>query len=261
MGFIKQNVASQTIRVFAFNATTGAGATGEAANITAVITPDSGVAVASNDTNPAELNATTKPGIYQFDLTQAETNVTDYLELDAVCSTPNIEVITLDGPRFYTAVDITANVPTTIDITDAVWDEARSSHVTVGSFGEGMASVQGNVTGTVASVTGAVGSVTGAVGSVTAGVTVTTNNDKTDYTLSAAGVDAILDEAITEPAAAFTWPATLRNIMAWIGALSRNRILQTSNTTTLRNDADSADIETSTVSDVAGTFTRGEWGV
>lgn len=41
------------------------------------------------------------------------------------------------------------------------------------------------VTGAVGSVTGAVGSVTGAVGSVTAGVTVTTNNDKTGYSLTA----------------------------------------------------------------------------
>lgn len=52
-----------------------------------------------------------------------------------------------------------------------------------------------NLSGTtVAAVSGAVGSVTGAVGSVTAGVTVTTNNDKTGYTLSASGVDAIWDE-------------------------------------------------------------------
>lgn len=68
------------------------------------------------------------------------------------------------------------------------WDEARSSHTTSGSFGEGVGSVQGNVTGAVGSVTGAVGSVTGNVGgsvaSVTAGVTVTTNNDKTGYTVS-----------------------------------------------------------------------------
>lgn len=50
----------------------------------------------------------------------------------------------------------------------------------------------GNLTGSVASVTGAVDSVTGNVGgnvvgsvaSVTAGVTVTTNNDKTGYTLT-----------------------------------------------------------------------------
>lgn len=46
---------------------------------------------------------------------------------------------------------------------------------------------------TIASVTGSVGSVTGAVGSVTAGVTVTTNNDKTGYGLSAAAVQAVWD--------------------------------------------------------------------
>lgn len=51
-----------------------------------------------------------------------------------------------------------------------------------------------STTQAVASVSGAVGSVTGAVGSVTAGVTVTTNNDKTGYALSAAGIDAIWDE-------------------------------------------------------------------
>lgn len=55
-----------------------------------------------------------------------------------------------------------------------VWDTARSAHTAAGSFGEGVASVQGNVTGnvagSVASVTGAVGSVTGAVGSVTGAV-------------------------------------------------------------------------------------------
>jgi hypothetical protein len=64
------------------------------------------------------------------------------------------------------------------EIADAVWDEARAGHVAAGSFGEGVASVQGNVTGSVASVTGNVGgnvvgsvaSVTGAVGSVTGNV-------------------------------------------------------------------------------------------
>lgn len=41
-----------------------------------------------------------------------------------------------------------------------------------------------------------IASVTGAVGSVTAGVTVTTNNDKTGYALSAAGVAAIWNEVV-----------------------------------------------------------------
>jgi hypothetical protein len=62
-------------------------------------------------------------------------------------------------------------------IVDEVWDELRSGHTTNGTFGQGVASVQGNVTGSV--------------GSVTAGVTVSTNNDKTGYTIS--GTKTTLD--------------------------------------------------------------------
>ncbi len=65
-------------------------------------------------------------------------------------------------------------------IVDKVWDELRSAHVTSGSFGQGVASIQGNVTGSV--------------NSVTSGVTVSTNNDKSGYRLSASGVDDIWDE-------------------------------------------------------------------
>ena len=78
--------------------------------------------------------------------------------------------------------------PAAATIADSVWDEARADHTAAGSFGQGAASVQGDVTGSV-------GSVTGAVGSVTSGVTVTTNNDKTGYGLSSAAVQAIWDAA------------------------------------------------------------------
>jgi hypothetical protein len=98
------------------------------------------------------------------------------------------------------------------------------------------------------------------VTTVSNGVTVTTNNDKTGYRLSATGVDDILDEAITEPAGVFAWgSATLRNIIGWVGALARNKMTQTSTTQTLRNDADSSNISTSTHADDGTTHTRGEW--
>jgi hypothetical protein len=58
------------------------------------------------------------------------------------------------------------------EIAAGVWNSARSSYTTAGSFGQGVASVQGNVTGSV--------------NSVTTGVTVTTNNDKTGYSLTQA---------------------------------------------------------------------------
>lgn len=67
-----------------------------------------------------------------------------------------------------------------------------------GAVGSVTGNVGGNVAGSVGSVTGAVGSVTGNVGgnvagsvaSVTAGVTVTTNNDKTGYSLTSGPLDA-----------------------------------------------------------------------
>ena len=67
--------------------------------------------------------------------------------------------------------------PTAAQIADAVWDEARADHTAAGSFGQGAASVQGNVTGSV--------------GSVTNPVTAATVSDKTGYSLSAAGVTAV----------------------------------------------------------------------
>jgi hypothetical protein len=60
-----------------------------------------------------------------------------------------------------------SGAPTVAQIVDGVWDEPRADHVTGGTFGQGIASVQGNVTGSVASVTG---NVAGFVGSVAGNV-------------------------------------------------------------------------------------------
>jgi hypothetical protein len=77
-----------------------------------------------------------------------------------------------------------ANVLTASAINaDAITDAKVASDVTIAS-----------VTGAVGSVTGNVGgNVVGSVASVTSGITVTTNNDKTGYGLSAAAVQAIWD--------------------------------------------------------------------
>lgn len=73
-------------------------------------------------------------------------------------------------------------------------------------------------------------------------------------------VAAVLDDPVVEPTATFTWAgATPRKIIGWLGALARNKMTQTATTTKLRNDADSGDISTSTVSDDGATFTRGEF--
>lgn len=162
-------------------------------------------------------------------------------------------------------------------VSAAVWDEPRTSHVVPGSFGQGVASVQGAVTGAVGSVTGGVGGgiggsvtgnvggnvlggVAGSVGSVTAPVTVAVLNDKTGMSLSSAGVDAILDDPITEPTAIFSWgTATIRQVIAHLGALSHNKIVQTASLQTLRNSADNATISTAVQSDDGTTYTRNQW--
>lgn len=72
-------------------------------------------------------------------------------------------------------------VPATLASTDVTGNVAAS--VQAWSLASITTNITGNLSGSVGSVTGAVGSVTGAVGSVTAGVTVTTNNDKTGYSL------------------------------------------------------------------------------
>lgn len=72
--------------------------------------------------------------------------------------------------------------------------------------------------------------------------------------------DAVLDDTITEPGGVFAWGgATLRNIVGWMGLLARNKMTQDSTETIVRNDADNADIASSQISEVSGTFTRGEW--
>ena len=68
--------------------------------------------------------------------------------------------------------------------------------------------------------------------------------------------------AIVEPSAkpGFADGATgIEEAIAWLQALARNKLTQTSTTTTLRNDADSGNISTSTVSDDGNTFTRNRW--
>ena len=70
---------------------------------------------------------------------------------------------------------------------------------------------------------------------------------------------AVWAETMVEPTAVPSVTGTLKAAIAWLLARDRNKVTQTATTTTLRNDADSASIATSTVSDDGTTFTRGEW--
>lgn len=71
--------------------------------------------------------------------------------------------------------------------------------------------------------------------------------------------DAVLSEPMVQPAGVPPITAQVREVLAWLLALHRNKIIQTGALTTLRNDADSADIATAIVDETAGTMTRNEW--
>lgn len=64
---------------------------------------------------------------------------------------------------------------------------------------------------------------------------------------------------LTEPAGVPAWDGTGASAINWALALQRNKMVQTTDTSTLRNDADDANIATSVVSDDGGSFVRGEW--
>jgi hypothetical protein len=74
-----------------------------------------------------------------------------------------------------------------------------------------------------------------------------------------AGVDAIWAKTMTELSSVPGVTASTLSALQWVFLLARNKITSTSTTQVLRNDADSATIATSTVSDDGTTFTRGEF--
>ena len=106
-----KNVASQKVAVFAFDVTTGAAKTGDAANITVYVSKDWGAVTVLGDTTATEMSATNAPGWYLFDLTQAETNADDLL-FTGKSSTANVSIVgrpirTL--PPLFTTLSVDAN--------------------------------------------------------------------------------------------------------------------------------------------------------
>ncbi len=96
-----KNVASQKLRVFAWDATTGLPKTGDASNITAYVNIDFGGVTVLGDTSATEESSSNAPGFYDFDLTQAETNG-NALGFSAKSSTSNIVVVGVPAMVFTT---------------------------------------------------------------------------------------------------------------------------------------------------------------
>lgn len=90
-----KNRAGQKWRVFAFNRTTNAPVTLDAANITAKIDLDHSGRAALADVNPVE----TEDGFYLFDLAASETNGDQTADLYPESTSPNVQVIGVPGTQ------------------------------------------------------------------------------------------------------------------------------------------------------------------
>ena len=89
-----------------------------------------------------------------------------------------------------------------------------------------------------------------------------TDQDKSQCTPStdlAADIAAVLAAmGISEPGSVPNFSSDAGEVLSWLLALSRNEIQQTSTTKTIRNDADTGNIATCSVSDDGTTFQRSE---
>ena len=140
------------------------------------------------------------------------------------------------------------DIPTAAVVADAVWDEARAGHVAAGSFGEGAASVQGNVTGSVGSVAaGGIDASSFAAGAIDAAAIAADAIGASE--LAASAVDEILDDTIGDST------VTVRQALKLLVATLGGKLAGAGTTTiTIRNVADTADVVAATV-DASGNRT------
>lgn len=131
-------------------------------------------------------------GYWQYRAINSNVGSTDVLSHDAWTTTPSgtITYVIYAGAPMSSATVLSNN------ITQVAGSSAAATslkNVLTAQAGETItANITGAVTGNIT------GNLSGSVGSVTAAVTVGTNNDKTGYTLSNAGVDALYTRALTE---------------------------------------------------------------
>ncbi len=111
-GSMFKNGTGQKVKVFAFDKSTNALKTGDAANITAYIQKDNGSVTVLTDTSATELDATNAPGVYSFDISATETNA-DEIVVTGKSSTSNVVVLGMPAiiytlPTNFTSFSLTA---------------------------------------------------------------------------------------------------------------------------------------------------------
>jgi hypothetical protein len=91
---MNKNVSGQKVTLLVIDIATNAPKTGDAANLTAYLSQNDGAVTALTDTSATEKDATNAPGLYDFDVSQAESNA-DKLVFSGKSSTANVRVVPL----------------------------------------------------------------------------------------------------------------------------------------------------------------------
>lgn len=206
---------------------------------------------------------------------QSATDLTDFADTGYDPATHKVQgVVLVDTLTTYTGntpqtgdsfarIGVNGAGLTNIDLPDQTFN--LTGNITgnlsgsVGSVSGAVGSVTGNVGGNVnGNVVGSVGSVSGNVGgNVTGSIGSLAAQAKAD--VNAEMVDALVTDTYAEPAAVPAATASLKDKIGWFTALSRNKRLTTATQDSLRNDADSGNIATATLSDDGTTFERTEY--
>lgn len=217
-----KNVASK-LAIFAFDTTTGAAKTGDAANLTAYVSKDYGAVTVLGDTSATEMDATNAKGWYLFDLAQAETNA-DACLFTGKSTTANISLVgqlVFTTPANFSTLSVDSNGRVDVIKVAGTTQTARDLGASVLVAGDFSATMKTSL-----------------------GTAIVTELNTTTYAEPAQGA----------PGATITLAAKI----GYLYKAFRNKATQTATTYSLYND-DAATVDhKATVSDDATTFTRGE---
>lgn len=197
------------------------------------ITLDAGASAVDDFYNNALIVITAGTGVGQSRFISDYVGATKVATVPAWVTNPSSDSVFVIVP--FGAVP-GATAPTAAEVADAVWDEARASHVAAGSFGQGAASVQGNVTGSIGSLA---------------------TQAKAD--VNAEVVDTLATDTYVEPGQGS--PAATISLAAKINYMYkgfRNRKTQTGSEFAIYADNDTTKDHEAVVTDDGTTFIRGK---
>lgn len=147
---------------------------------------------------------------------------------------------------------------------DAIWNELTSGHVTAGSFAVAITDILTDTATTIPASLTAIETDTQdlqtQIGTAGAGLTdLGGMSTGMKAEVNAEVVDVISTDTHAEPGSVPAATSSLKDKLNWVFMVSRNKVTQTSTTQAIRDDGDTTDVATSTVSDDGTTFTRGEF--